>query len=399
MNDGWRGMDFTSSAVFFGADQSCSGDLRGIGFHCFGDFGELFNLASMSNPWNGVTAQSTYPAATILLYKPFVWLADVFGYRVSLFAFLSTLFISCCVPMAYVFRRSNQAQWPTLFLLVGPLSIPFLMAYDRGQSVAWLVPIVIWFLRAAREGNMWGVVLAAVMASVVRPHFALLGLVFLIWKQWKPLVSFLVLTLTTQITSWFFWWESIADAPIKNLEAIVKYRDHANADLLYPPQITVWRGVQIFLRQVGIGPTEIPQTANEIGGLIGPAILVLFCVVLLVRGKKMRPLDVAIPIVVGVTLLPGTTYVYYLAVFMPIVAVLLLGERFDDSSNDGKEGLSVESIRAFAVGSVLLPIPIGQQLLPDTLPSVAISSQNLTGLVWVIVCFGIIFSTRTRQPA
>lgn len=221
INDGYRGMDFTTSVVFFGADSNCRGEYRIIGHHCFGDYEELVRLAKTSNPWNGVTANSIYPAITILLYKPFVLVSDILGYRESYIAFLLTQLAAASAPLIYLTRQFGRKHWPLLFLVCGPLTIPFLAAYDRGQSVVWLVPPILLFLQGVGSGRFNLAVLGAVTASFVRPHFALLGVFFLLVAEWRRLTQFLMFSIGGQIVGWLFYWEVAASAIPQNLKAVI----------------------------------------------------------------------------------------------------------------------------------------------------------------------------------
>ena len=159
----------------------------GLGLHSFGDFQELrYALPTADYPdfWTNSNAAYT-PSALIpnLIAKQ---IQEIFGIEISLYTFLLALLTSLAIPGLYAVRKiSDQSFKVTAFVLLTVFAQPFITTFDRGNSLGFVVPLLMIFTMGYFYDKNWIAVIGLVGAFVSRPQYALLGIALLIAKDLK----------------------------------------------------------------------------------------------------------------------------------------------------------------------------------------------------------------------
>ena len=165
-----------------------------IGRHCFSDYGEIVGPGMRPNPWEPYGSfapynqpkASSYPAAgmipALLFGLPAKWLgAPLLG----LIGYLLALTIALLSPAVWAARGARGLERVVVFVALGAAAIPAWAAFDRGNSVGFVVPIALVFLVALCR-RRWGLVtVMVVLAALVKPQFAVLAVVLFAARQWR----------------------------------------------------------------------------------------------------------------------------------------------------------------------------------------------------------------------
>jgi len=164
----------TEHLSFYVSDGWCDPAEAGVGGHCFGDFAfpkQLMSENSILNNSFGIT--HPYFPSTTALHRLFEFpsLSD----RIDLLLYLVVLAFVGLIPGLLLGNRLEIFSQKLLALLgLGFLSLPFLIAIDRGNTVMMAVGLAALAVQASRADNARMFVLWAIAASLVRPHFLLL---------------------------------------------------------------------------------------------------------------------------------------------------------------------------------------------------------------------------------
>jgi hypothetical protein len=181
----YLGIRVNELLAFVSADGACDLASTGLGIHCFNDYTRTIDVLIAGTMWS---VPNPYTPVGSLLFWPFIWVQQATGSpRAGLLAFLACGLVCLLVPALWAaWHRRRLAG--ILVLMLGFAATPVLVALDRGNSVAFVVPALLLFAVAfARE--RWKLLLVAVvLASCVKPQFALLAIAFVPVRQIRMLV-------------------------------------------------------------------------------------------------------------------------------------------------------------------------------------------------------------------
>lgn len=161
-----------------------------IGRHCFADYAFPANATLLPNPWTHTMppgwSDNAYPAAGMIPFMIFARLGAWLGApRLGLLGYLSALTLAVLSPAFWAIRGARGLERIVVFLACGALAIPAWMDVDRGNSTGFVVPIALCFLVALCR-QRWGLVaIMVVLAALVKPQFAVLGVALLVARQWR----------------------------------------------------------------------------------------------------------------------------------------------------------------------------------------------------------------------
>ena len=158
---------------------------EGIGHHCFLDYydGAITNV---------------YPPVARWVFQPFLVLERISGSaQLGLYVWLTICSIALLTPVWWATRYEFKLRWPLIVLTVS--SSAFAGPLDRGNSVALTVPLLLLFSIGVLRNMSCATTVGFVGAAIVKPQFALLLLVPLVLRRWKPLGLSALLLVVAQV--------------------------------------------------------------------------------------------------------------------------------------------------------------------------------------------------------
>lgn len=163
-------------------------DGESVGVHCFGDYAYVYRAVEDATFWEPPYSFG-YPAAAIAPAAFSFLVARAFdNYLVGLFFYLLLLFLSLAAVWIFLVLPNQKftASDKVLALFsVGPFSLPSLIALDRGNTVGFFVPALL-FLLIGVMGRSWGfIAIGIVVAGLLKPQFVLLLLLLLVYRKWR----------------------------------------------------------------------------------------------------------------------------------------------------------------------------------------------------------------------
>lgn len=151
-----------------------------FGIHSFSDFLQPFRWATLSNPWlNRPEDLVQYPPVAVLILKPL----SLFPYRIAAIAYLALMGLGAICGVSLLTRKLPIHMRILVATVFGVASVPFIMAFDRGNLVGFFVLLYALFMRGVLQGNRKMSIIALVILASLKIYPLALILVF-IQKRW-----------------------------------------------------------------------------------------------------------------------------------------------------------------------------------------------------------------------
>jgi hypothetical protein len=155
-----------------------------FGVHYFGDFLQPLDWARQANPWTSDSKYlAQYPPVAVYLLKPLT----IFPYRLAALIYLLLMGISA---IAGVWIISKKLMWSNKILLVlvfGVASVPFLMAFDRGNLVGFFVLLFSLFVYGVTKNKSSITWISLGLMIAIKIYPVLLLLVLFRLKRYKAM--------------------------------------------------------------------------------------------------------------------------------------------------------------------------------------------------------------------
>ena len=322
-----------SAQVF---DDWCNPKSEGVGRHCFSDFYSPVEMTDRGLPWD---RGSNYPPFAILITRFF----HAFGSnnsRNGLLAFLLTSLICLMIPVIHL-KKSKLVNNPyNLFGLATIIivSVPSLMAIDRGNNVLLLFPIVYFTYICLCREKYYSTAFLIALAALVKPQFLVLMLVLVIKGKIRPVAISSVAYIFTTIGLFLLFPGGITHNISSFITNLQSYQTYAGMPSL---------GNYSFANSIGllIGTFKVVLGISSVGEVFRPGLTtttvsllsasyLLIIIVLLFKTRKR--LDSKIQIIIGclsVILIPGTTFGYYLLFLLIPLVFFEIGAEFRNTQN------------------------------------------------------------------
>jgi hypothetical protein len=174
-------VDVISSLTYRPIDCFPNWELK-VGRHCFNDYGMFVLVGVQPNPWEpfGIDYPAGAMVPSMIFVSPAAWLHAP---RLGLFGYLLALTIAQFTPAVWAARGARGLE--LVFVALGAAAVPVWMTIDRGNSVGFVAPIGLVFLVALYR-RRWGLVaIVVVLASLVKPQFAVLAVALFAAGQWR----------------------------------------------------------------------------------------------------------------------------------------------------------------------------------------------------------------------
>ncbi len=195
--------------------EAFAGD-RTVGIHYFGDFLQTFDWTYIKNPWSDYPEfLASYPPMAVYLLKvlsplPYFWALGIY---------LTCMLVSAVFIIWRLASSFAPVQRITLSAGLGLFSAPILMAFDRGNSVGFLVLLFGLFLIGIRDEIRWLAVLSLTLMATIKIYPLLLIFVFIRNKWWREVLATIFLGFTSTLVLFFvtpgnifqtisMWWKA-----------------------------------------------------------------------------------------------------------------------------------------------------------------------------------------------
>jgi hypothetical protein len=398
----YLGVDVFSSRSFFGEDGWCEPLSQGLGVHCWGDYYYPTHLLDKENPFDN-SQPNPYSAASLLVFLLFDVLGDfIGGGRAGLLLYLLTM-VGAISGAAWLSTKGQELNNRlVLTSCVTWLAPPVLIALDRGNSAGFLVAGLVWFFYALNSNKTVQQLSAIVFLSLVKPHFAILALVYAV--RGKPVSTIKTLAAAALVHGLAFALLRPQAFPlnlIQWIQGLVGYQDYSSVEVPWPPNLSFAQSIYAFaygLDSLGLPISdETLSTIEAAQGAFGPAVLVAVVLGLFFLRRILSVSQTAFILLVVITLGSATTFAYYAIIAVPILLDLEARKTALAKTNLilSKEARTHQRIDfSIWVGSVfsLIQLPIFGAQVGDKI----LTSYSLVGGVW-LSCFAIIFLIAAQQ--
>ena len=134
---------------------------EGVGAHCFGDFGLAFGHSG--NPYVAGEPSATNSPLTMTLFRALALLP----YNAALLIYELAILAGSIGVIVWGTKESGQLARAVAISLIGVGSLGILVALDRGNHVALLLPLALWYI-VSLERKRWtqAVIALALIASL-----------------------------------------------------------------------------------------------------------------------------------------------------------------------------------------------------------------------------------------
>lgn len=440
-------IDILSSLVFVPDDCYINWGTR-MGRHCFSDYAMVVSFAMRPDPWDaypvylpsGLTyGYSNYPAAGMVPQVMFGVLGNWLGApRLGLLGYQLALAIAVLSPAVWAARGARGLEKIVVFLVCGVVAIPAWMVIDRGNSAGFVVPVALVFLVALCR-RRWGLVaLMVILAALVKPQFAVLGVALFAARQWRWAGIAVGGVVVSNLAAYVLWPRDFPQTIMRSIQYTFGYGNAtgggsggggggggSSGDATFralTANLNVSFGKVLLLIPDGIKSGESGGKLPD-GYLAGPrsllgyVVLMIVVVAVVVLGRRIPAVMAGILLLATASLSPALSQPYYLVFALPVAALLVRDPEgppgtgiFDRFAVEGDRrraiGVCVSLAVAFSIVHIALPSPpiqvgdiTGQFGATGSIArSVVVTTVPYASILWLITCVAILVSY-ARRPA
>ncbi|EHB49731.1 hypothetical protein MycrhDRAFT_5118 [Mycolicibacterium rhodesiae JS60] len=396
------------SSILYPAKDCWLGLPTNIGQHCFNDYTVVIAGGMRPNPWDPLVYSQyapalpgiRYPAAGMVPQVAFGLLGEWLGApRLGLLGYLLVLVIAVLTPAFWAARGARGVERIVVFIACGAAAAPAWAVVDRGNAVGFVVPIALVFLVALRR-QRWGLVtLMVVLAALVKPQFAVLGVALLAGRHWRLTGVAVVGGVVANLAAFLLW---PSDLPHTIVQAFGNLAQNDAEAVIQPYNVSFASG--LF------------HLTHRLVPLFGYGVLLVVVVGVLALGRRIPPVMAGIVLLAASALALPVTYQYYLVFALPIAALVVRDPDgppgsgiFDRPAMVGGHRRAVGVCVSLAAAlTIAAPIawPGSGGLIPTAGKPGVIgltdgvwvvpTSQTVTALLWLIASTAIIVSYARR---
>jgi hypothetical protein len=322
-----------SARVF---DDWCNPGTEGVGIHCFSDYYSPIGFTEGGLAWD---RGSNYPPLAILISRIF----HAFGSndsRNGLIAFLLSSLLCLMIPVVHLKKsklvnNSNNLIGMAILLIC---SVPSLMAFDRGNNVLLLFPLIYFsYINLCRE-KYYSTALLIALASLVKPQILLLMIVLVIKGKLRPVALSSAMYILTTVLLFLLFPGNIVHNISSFITNLQNYQTYAGMPSLgnysFANAIGLLFGTfKVLFGFSTVGEVFRPGLTSTTVSALSAAFLILITALLF---KTRKQLDSKIQLTIGclaVILIPGTAFGYYLMFLLIPLLFLEIGTEFQKTEN------------------------------------------------------------------
>jgi len=306
-------VDVVGSLIWPGDDGYCNAETQGLGTHCFSDLAMFLGLGLTMDPEGLSGSIKFYPPLNRLGFFVFQGLAAGLGQLAAVLIYVALSAACLILPVAWVSRGLPMRSRVLIISLSGLLTFPFLATVDRGNNIAFAVPVIFGFVMAIHR-HRYGVAIAAVViGSQIKPQIGLLAVGFLVLRRYRDFVIAVVSAVSAFLMSFVIFWVLPGGlTPLQEFKDFVLYTRFFDQYLplteMYPLNISFVHLLGVAYEGLGLGVASTNSLQWFVYTSVGAAILLIIW-----RGAQ---LGVAIwfpAVLMGVLLTPNPVFAYYLS--------------------------------------------------------------------------------------
>jgi hypothetical protein len=340
------------------AGETCLPRTEGIGEHCFSDFYLPMRLANLNSPWND--SNVPYPPIGLAIFRPFSYINEFFPGHFALLSYLLLVLTTITGTVVYLAKKLNlSGRVSSLLFMVFLSSAPIITTIDRGNNVFLVLPMLFYMALSLQIEKRKKLLIAGVIIVLIKPQFVLLGLFFLVLKEWKNLLTWLASVSLGLLGSFIFYPKGALSNFLHWAYHLLLFQEYRPYGELYPVNISLNSFIESSLKFFSL---EIDRLFIS----VGVSSLLIVVLISLSRNAHLRShLETFLLIVVIPIIFIGTSFHYYLIVLL-IPLAFLISQSFNEVKSEeySLRNFVSTKVKAFAVGGTLILC-----LLPWSIPS------------------------------
>ena len=402
----YLGFDLYSSRIFWSADDECDPSTQGLGVHCWSDYYYLINHLESGNPYS-LSERTLYPAAGLAPFMLFKFLSDVTGVLwLGLAAYLFTMGALISYSVWAATKGQSFEQRILVFSALVLLSPAVLVTLDRGNNVGFLIPTLVWLLSSIQNQKSYQTIFSLALLSVIKPHYGVVALAFILAGRVKTGSKALGLGLTINLLPFLvFWPREFPNNVLIWANTLLGYQDYATVTGLWPQNISFSQSIYLLFYSLDIASGgQLQPTLSVIESrqeLWGPLVLLFVLALIVAFRKHLSIVQTSIIVVSAVSMTSAISYYYYIVIAIPFVLILHKASKSSQVvGNETKQDVrheyrdrKVNFALWFASILTLVQFPVlgiaqeGEQI---------ITTAVLVGGVWIL-CYAYILAVLLRS--
>ncbi len=330
------GLKYSESISAIVEDGWCSSDLQGIGAHCFSDFYSIAQSSKLENPWSDGTA---YTPLSIFIVK--VIHNDLFtSIDMRLPLLINQCFLIVCFLFPFIYHWKNliitEKYSNKFYLGILGFSSPILMAFDRGNSVYLLFPLLYFIFKGFLLNNYTQVALLIGLAGIIKPQMMLYVLIFLPIFNWKAImISFGTFTIGL-VSSFLLFSVNSLSYLNKWLLNILNYQTYTDIPSLrnysFANFVGLFKGLhEVIVQNKQVSDAFRPPLSSNYVSMISVIFLSISVIWLLILRNQLTKFEILFIISAVTILTPGTSFGYYL-ILLIIPMMFLTIDHYESAS-------------------------------------------------------------------
>ncbi len=402
----YLGLDVYSSRSFPATDGWCEPSSEGLGSHCWGDYYYLiFLVFSEPYPWQEYV--NAYPAASLIPFMLTHFLGSLTGFaQAGLLIYLSSMTLLIGWGVWSGTKGVSLESRIILFAAITFFSPPLIHALDRGNNVGFIIPLLVWLFAAWINRSPNQGVLAIVLLTVIKPHFAVLLFLYLIRGEFKTFAKGALLGGTIHVLAFLIVAGNRFPVNIYDwLSRFISYQDYTSVANGWPQNISFAQGLYSFATLVPSQFKNEPflQDLEGLQGLIGPLVLLSILCLITAYRRVLTDVQVGILLTSLVAMTSSTSWYYYAIFSIPALLALTQMSRNEMSSTLGAKidentaSKKIDFILWVVLVLTLIQLPM-YQLASNK--SIIVTTANLVGGFWIIayvLVFGVLIGQKAKS--
>jgi hypothetical protein len=304
------------------AGTVCQPKSEGIGPHCFSDFYLPMNLSNLDSPWSN--SNVPYPPLGLAIFKPFAYLHEAFPGHLSLVTYLLFALSVMAASVLYISRKLNlSSRTSSLIFLFAILSAPVITILDRGNNTFLVLPALSYMALNLEEEKRKNFIISGILIVLIKPQFVLLGLFFLILREWRNLFTWLSATCIGISISFLLYPINIVSNLLHWAYHLLLFQQYTAFGEKYPVNLSFNNLIEIYLNFFGVEIRRVLISVTVIS-------LLIISIWALRRSAHLRSqYEIFTLVMIIPVLFVGTAFHYYLFVLL-IPMALLISQAFGE---------------------------------------------------------------------